>query len=93
MGTFRARLRDPFAERPGDQMMVRSGDVRGASVIHVFLIQLKNILDLFLQVTQDFIVNSTGEKFSEQYSDKKNNEERGMMTSGSIIKIWLEGLW
>ena len=36
MGTFRGRLRDPFAERPGDQMMVRSEDVRGASVIHVF---------------------------------------------------------
>ena len=30
------RLRDPVAGRPGDQMMGRSGDVPGTSVIHVF---------------------------------------------------------
>ena len=30
------RLRDPVAGHPGDQMMGRSGDVPGTSVIHVF---------------------------------------------------------
>ena len=30
--------------------------------------QLTNTLNLLLQVTQDFIVNSTSGKFSEQYS-------------------------
>ena len=36
MGTSTGRLRDPVAGRPGDQMMGRSGDVRGTSVIYVF---------------------------------------------------------
>ena len=40
------RLRDPCAGRPGDQMMGRSGDVRGTSVRYVFKIQLRNILNL-----------------------------------------------
>ena len=57
-------------------MMGRSGDVRGLSVIHVFSIQLRNTLNLLLQVTQDFIVNRTDEKFSEKYSDQKNNLNR-----------------
>ena len=30
------RLQDPVTERPGDQMMGRSGDVRGTSVKHGF---------------------------------------------------------
>ena len=30
------RLRDPVAGRPGDQMMGRSGDVHGTSVIYAF---------------------------------------------------------
>ena len=37
------RLQDPVARPLGDQMMGRSGEVRGTSVIHVFKIQLKNI--------------------------------------------------
>ena len=39
-------LGDPVAGRSGDQMMGRSGDVRGTSVMHVFQIQLRNILNL-----------------------------------------------
>ena len=35
-GTSTGRLRDPVAGRPRDQMMGRSGDVRGTLVIHVF---------------------------------------------------------
>ena len=52
------RLRDPVAGRPGDQIMGRSGDVSGTSVIHVFI-----------QVTQDILVNCSSKNFSEQYSD------------------------
>ena len=37
MGTSTGRLRNPVAACPGDQMMGRSGDVDGTSVIHVFL--------------------------------------------------------
>ena len=37
------RLRNPVAGRPGDQMMGRSGDVHGTSVIHAFYIYLRNI--------------------------------------------------
>ena len=33
-----------------------------------FLIQLRNMLNLLLQITQDFIVNCSSEKFSEKYS-------------------------
>ena len=40
------RLRDPVAGRSGDQMMGRSRDVAGTSVIHVFKIQLRNIFNL-----------------------------------------------
>ena len=36
MGTFTGCLWDPALGRPGDQMMGRSGDVRGTLVIHVF---------------------------------------------------------
>ena len=36
METSTGRLRDPVAGRPGDQMMGRSGDVPGMSVMHVF---------------------------------------------------------
>ena len=39
-------LRDPVVGRPRDQMMGRSGDVPGTSVIYVFLIRLRNILNL-----------------------------------------------
>ena len=35
MGTSTESLPDPVAGRPGGQMMGRSGDVRGTSVIHV----------------------------------------------------------
>ena len=58
MGTSTGRLGDPVAGCPGDQIMGRSGDVSGTSVIHVFI-----------QVTQDIIVNCSSENFSEQYSD------------------------
>ena len=37
MGTSTACLWDPVAGRPGDQMKRRSGDIRGASVIYIFL--------------------------------------------------------
>ena len=40
------RLRDPVVGRPRNQMMGRSGDVCGTSVIHLFEIQLRNILNL-----------------------------------------------
>ena len=69
MGTSTGRLRDPVAGRLGDQMIGRSKDVHGTSVIYVFQIQLRNILNLLWQVTQDFIVNCCSKKFSEQYSD------------------------
>ena len=61
-------LRDPVAGRPWDQMMGRSTGVGEASVKHVFKIKLTNTLNLLWQVTQDFIVNGSSEKFSEQYS-------------------------
>ena len=35
MGTSTESLPDPVAGRPGGQMMGRSGNVRGTSVIHV----------------------------------------------------------
>ena len=53
------RLWEPGAGRPGDQMMGRSGDVHGTSVIHFF--------SFFF--TQNVIVNCSSEKFSEQRSD------------------------
>ena len=37
MGASTGCLRDPVAGTPGDQIMGRSGDVRGTSVMHVFL--------------------------------------------------------
>ena len=37
------RLRDPVARRPGDQMMGRSGDVRGRSVINILNSTRKHI--------------------------------------------------
>ena len=67
-GTSTGRLRDLVAGRPWDQMMGRSKDVRGTSVKHVFQIKLTNTFNLPWQVTQDFIVNGSSEKFSEQYS-------------------------
>ena len=58
MGTSTGRLWDPVAGCPGDQIMERSGYVSGMSVIHVFI-----------QVTQDIIVNFSSKNFNEQYSD------------------------
>ena len=69
MGTSTERLRDPVAGCPGDQMMGRSRDVCGTSVIYDFKIQLRNILNLLWQVTQDFIVNCGSKTFSEQYGN------------------------
>ena len=69
MGTSTGRLRDPVAGRLGDQIIGRSKDVHGTSVIYVFQIQLRNILNLLWQVTQ---VNCGSEKFSEQYSNLNN---------------------
>ena len=63
MGTSTGRLRDPVLGRPGDQMMGRSGDIPGTSIIHVFKIELRNIFNLLSQVTRDFIVNCSSEKF------------------------------
>ena len=47
------------------------------------------------QVTQDFIVNCSSEKFGEKYSDSKNNLNRNetWWVLEDITKIWLEGLW
>ena len=75
MGTSTGLLRDQVAGRPGDQMMGRFRDVRGTSVTHFLKIQLRNILNLFWQVTQGLIVNSGSEKLSEQYifKQKLNN--------------------
>ena len=36
MGTSTGRLRDSVVGRPGDQMMGRSGDLRGMAVEYVF---------------------------------------------------------
>ena len=72
MVTFTGRLQDPVAGSPGDQMMGRSGDVRGTSVIYVFKIQFRKILNLLWRVTQDFIVNCDGKTFSEQYGNLNN---------------------
>ena len=63
MGTSTGRLQDLVAGRPGDQMMGCSGDVPGTSIIHLFKIQLRNIFNLLGQVTLDFIVNCSSEKF------------------------------
>ena len=62
MGTSTGRLRDPVLGRPGDQIMGRSGDIPGTSIIHVFKIELRNIFNLLSQVTRDFIVNCSSEK-------------------------------
>ena len=67
-GMSTGRLRDPVAGRPWDQMMGRSKDVRGTSVKYVFEIKITNTLNLLWQVTQDFIVNGSSEKFNEQDS-------------------------
>ena len=67
------RLWNPIRRRSWDQMMGRSRDIRWTSVIYVFKIQLRNILNLLWQVTQDFIVNFGSETLSEQYS-KLNNK-------------------
>ena len=45
----------PVAERPGDQIIGGSEDVRETLVIYIFLIQLRNILNLLWHITQDFI--------------------------------------
>ena len=48
MGTSIGRLRDLVAGRPGDQMMGRSGDVRGTLVINVFLNPTQKYIKLTL---------------------------------------------
>ena len=72
MGTSTGRLQDPVAGRLGDQMMRRSGDLRRTTVTYVFKIQLRNILNLLWQVTQDFMVNCSSKKFSKQYGNLNN---------------------
>ena len=72
MGTSTGRLRDPVAGRPRDQMMGRSGDVRRTSVIYVFKIHFRNILNLLWRVSQDFVVNCGGKTFSQQYGNLNN---------------------
>ena len=67
-GDVHGHLRDPVVGSPWDQMMGRSKDVRETSVKYVFQIKLTNTFNLPWQVTQDFIVNGSSEKFSEQYS-------------------------
>ena len=70
------RLPEPVVGRSADQMMGRSRDVRWTSVIHVFKIQLTNILNLLWQVTQEFLVNCSSKKLGEQHSGYKNNLNR-----------------
>ena len=48
MGTFTGRLWVPGLGRPGDQMMGRSGDVRGTLVINVFLNPTQKYIKLTL---------------------------------------------
>ena len=85
------RLQDPVARPPGDQMMGRSGEVRGTSVIHVFKIQLKNIWNLLWQVTQGFIGNCSSENLVNSIVNKKNlNRDETWWVMEDIIKIWLE---
>ena len=69
MGKSMRRLRDPVAGRLGEQMMEHSRDIRGMLVMHAFQIQLRNILNLLWQITQEFIVICSSEKFCEQYND------------------------
>ena len=52
--------------------MGRSNDNRETSVKHVFEVQITSTLNLFGQVTQDFIANGS-EIFSEQYGWFKKN--------------------
>ena len=47
MGTSTGRLRNPVEGRPGDQMMERSGDVPGTSVMHVFKFNSETYLTYF----------------------------------------------
>ena len=61
------RLWDPVAGCPWNQMMGRSKNVRQTSVKHLFKLK-SQALNLIWQVTQEFIVNRSREKFSEQYS-------------------------
>ena len=65
------RLWDPVAGRLGAQMMGRSGDVRGTSVIHVFLNLTHTHIKLTLTGYSRLIMNCSSQKFSEQYSGKK----------------------
>ena len=55
-----------------DQMIGSFDDVPGTSLIYVFKIQLRNILNLLWQFTQAFIVNWGSETFGEQYSNLNN---------------------
>ena len=75
MGKSTGRLRDSVAGRSGDQMMGRSGDVRRTSVIYVFNIQFRNILNLLWRVTQHFIVNCGAKTFGEQYGNLTNKNQ------------------
>ena len=72
MGTSTGRLQDLVAGRPGGQMMGRFGDVRWTSVIYVFNIQFRNILNLLWRVARDFTVICGGKTFSEQYGNLTN---------------------
>ena len=62
----------PSSGTPKGPMIESSGDVRGTSVMYVFKIQVRNILNLLWQVTQDFTVNCGSETFSEQYFNLNN---------------------
>ena len=76
MGASTRCLWDLVAGRIGDDLIGRSRDVPWTSVRHGF--QLTNKLNLLWQVTQDFIANVSGEKFSKQYSGEKHNLNRNM---------------
>ena len=85
MGPSTGHLQNPVVGRPGD--------VRVTSVTQVFKIQIRK--RKLWQITQDFLVNFSSEKFSEQYSDWKNNLNRDekWWILEDVIKIWYEGLW
>ena len=55
-----------------DETLGRSKDVHGTSVKHVSKIKLTNTLNLLWQVTQDFLMNGSSEKFSEQFSGQNS---------------------
>ena len=66
----------------------------GTSVKHVSKIKLANTLNVLWQVTQDFLMNGSSEKFSEQFSGQNSylNRKQTWWVQQDIMKVWLESL-